>query len=297
MHPAITFDALRVLDAIERRGSFQAAAEALFRVPSALTYTVQKLESELGVSLFDRSRQRAQLTAAGLLLHERGRLLLQDAADLEEAVKQLESGWELTLRIARDTVLPLERLLQNVQAFQQLGKAVTVQITEEVLGGAWDALVAGRCDLTLGASGEVPKGLFEYRLLGEVAFVFAVAPGHPLVQHDGPIDAAAIADYPTVIAADTSITSPGRMSGLHPSRQSVRVTNMAAKIEAQRLGVGVGFVPRHLVADLLARGELVALPCTVPRPPMPLYMAWRKHQAGHALRWFVDACARTPWLD
>jgi DNA-binding transcriptional LysR family regulator len=87
------------------------------------------------------------------------------------------------------------------------------------------------------------------------------------------------------------------MSGLHPSRQSVRVTNMAAKIEAQRLGVGVGFVPRHPVADLLARGELVALSCTVPRPPLPLYMAWRKHQAGHALRWFVEACARTPWLE
>lgn len=51
----LTLDALQVLDAIERRGSFAAAAEALFRVPSAITYTVQKLEQDLTVPLFDRS--------------------------------------------------------------------------------------------------------------------------------------------------------------------------------------------------------------------------------------------------
>ena len=122
MHHPLSLEALRVLDAIDRRGSFQAAAEALHKVPSALSYTVQKLESELKVSLFDRSRQRAQLTAAGKLLLERGRTLLQEAADIEEAVRQLESGWETSLRIARDTVLPIARLLRQVQLFNELGQ-------------------------------------------------------------------------------------------------------------------------------------------------------------------------------
>ncbi|MES3008583.1 MAG: LysR family transcriptional regulator [Pseudomonadota bacterium] len=296
MSHAITLEALRVLDAIDRRGSFLAAADALFKVPSALTYTVQKLESDLGVSLFDRSRQRAQLTVAGRLVLERGRVLLQQAADLEEAVRQLESGWETTLRIARDTVLPMSLLLQQVGLFNQLGRQVVVQISEEVLGGGWDALVAGRCDLTLGASGDIPKGIFEYRVLGDIEFVFAVAADHPLTQVVGPVDAAAIAEFPTVIAADTSITTPARSSGLLASRQSLRVANMEAKIEAQRMGVGVGFLPRHMAAPLLASGALVALECSVPRPPMPIYMAWRKHQSGRALTWFIEACARVDWL-
>ena len=51
---AITLDALRVLDTIDRKGSFGAAADALFRVPSALSYTVNKLESDLGINIFDR---------------------------------------------------------------------------------------------------------------------------------------------------------------------------------------------------------------------------------------------------
>ena len=55
---AVTLEALRVLEAIHQLGSFAAAAEALFKVPSALTYTVKKLEEDLGVALFDRSRQK-----------------------------------------------------------------------------------------------------------------------------------------------------------------------------------------------------------------------------------------------
>ena len=155
MHNAITLDALRVLDAIDRKGSFGAAAEALFKVPSALSYTVQKLESDLNINLFDRSKQRAQLTAAGRLLLEQGRQLLQAASALEEAVQQLESGWETQLRIAKDTVLPLAPLLQQIRAFNLLDKRVAITIAEEVLGGTWDALIAERCDLALGASGEL----------------------------------------------------------------------------------------------------------------------------------------------
>lgn len=77
---ALNLESLRVMDAIERRGSFAAAAEELGRVPSALSYTIQKLEEEMGVILFDRSEHRTKFTNVGRLLLERGRTLL-DAAD------------------------------------------------------------------------------------------------------------------------------------------------------------------------------------------------------------------------
>jgi len=296
MHTAITLDALRVLDAIDRKGSFGAAAEALFRVPSALTYTVQKLESDLGISLFDRSRQRAQLTAAGRLLLEQGRQLLLAATALEESVQQVGSGWETQLRIAKDTILPLAPLLQQINAFNQLDKRVEISIAEEVLGGTWDSLVAERCDLALGAAGELPKGVFEFRLMGEVEFVFAVAPHHPLCLHKGPVDAAAISAFPTIVAADSSQTAPARSTGLLESRQTIRVANAPAKIQAQMMGVGVGFLPAHMIRRELAEGSLVVLDCSVPRPRAPLYMAWRKENKGKALAWFIEACAAAEWL-
>jgi len=294
-HP-ITLDALRVLDAIDRKGSFGAADDALFKVPSALSYTIQKLESDLGISIFDRSRQRAQLTTAGKLLLEQGRQLLQAANAIEETMQQLESGWETQLRIAKDTILPLAPLLTQINAFNQLDKRVAITIGEEVLGGTWDALVAERCDLALGASGDLPKGILEYCLMGEIEFVFAVAREHPLHLHKGPVDAAAIQAFPTIVAADSSLTSPGRSSGLLESRQTIRVANATAKIQAQMMGVGVGFLARHLIKNELANGDLIALECLVPRPNIPVYMAWRKENKGKALAWFIDACIKASWF-
>ncbi len=81
-HPILTLDALRAMDAIDRKGSFAAAAEHLYKVPSALSYTIAKLESDLDVQLFDRSKQKAQLTPAGQLLLQQGRELLQVSSRL-----------------------------------------------------------------------------------------------------------------------------------------------------------------------------------------------------------------------
>ncbi len=50
----LSLDALEVLKALERRGSYAAAATELFRVPSAITYAMRKLEDDLGVTIFDR---------------------------------------------------------------------------------------------------------------------------------------------------------------------------------------------------------------------------------------------------
>jgi DNA-binding transcriptional LysR family regulator len=296
MRHAISLEALRILDIIDIKGSFGAAAEQLFKVPSALSYTIAKLESDLGVNIFDRSGQRAVLTPAGRLLLAEGRHLLASADRLEALIKQLESGWEPVLRIAKDTILPMQPVFNAVGQFNQLHKQVALNLSEEVLGGSWDALVADRCDLTLGAGGEIPKGQFDFRSIGEVEFVFAIAPNHALVQRREPVDQAAIRDMPTVVVVDSSRSLPSRSVGLLDSRQTIRVASMQAKLEAQIMGLGVGFLPRHMAERALLAGELVALPCTIPRPNMPAYIAWRKDNKGRALHWFIDAFASVSWF-
>ena len=89
----LTLDALVVLDAIDRRGSFAAAAEELHRVPSAITYSVRQLEAGLGIEVFDRRGHRAVLTPAGRELLSEGRHLLRAAADLECRLRQVAKGW------------------------------------------------------------------------------------------------------------------------------------------------------------------------------------------------------------
>src|SRR3977135_1980257 len=94
----LSLEALQVLDAIDRKGSFAAAAEDLHRVPSAITYSIRQLEDSLGVTLFDRAGHRAVLTDAGRELLTEGRRLLRAGADLEGRVPPGADGGEVGRR-------------------------------------------------------------------------------------------------------------------------------------------------------------------------------------------------------
>lgn len=295
MHNALSLDALRALDAIDRKGSFAAAAEALYKVPSALSYTIAKLEADLDVALFDRSKQKAQLTPAGQLLLDQGRALLHAANQLQNAVKQLDTGWETQLVIAKDSIVPNTPVLNVITQFLQLGKITQLRMTEEVMAGGWEALQTGRADIAVGLSGDFAKGQFTVLPMGEVEFVFAVAPHHQLAALDRVVTQEDVQLHTAVIVADSAIDAPKRSSGLFDTRQRVIVDNMQAKIAAQKQGLGIGFLPRHLISNELARGELIAKASSIPRDKLPLYLAWHKQSQGQALSWFSQQLTAVNW--
>ena len=184
----ISLDALLVLDSISRNGSFAAAGEELHRVPSAITYTIQKLEQDLEVKLFDRSGHRAKLTEAGEELLREGRHLLRSATDLECRVKRAATGWETELRIALDDIIPTERLFPLLKDFYREGSGTRVKLAAEILGGCWDALLSGRADMVIAAPGDAPpEGSLAVEPMGQFEFVFVVAPDHPLANAPEPL--------------------------------------------------------------------------------------------------------------
>lgn len=297
MRHAVTLDALRVLEAIHNKGSFASAAETLFKVPSALTYTVSKLENDLGVALFDRKGQRAILTPAGKLVLDEGIEILRAASDLEERVQQLESGWESKLVIAKDTIVSEAPLIEMISQFCSLDKHVEITVIEEALGGGWDALQSNRADIALGVTGELPKGQYDVALLGELEFVFAVSADHPLADFIGLIEGQHIRQYPYIVVADSSRTLPGRTSGLFDNKQLIRVSSMYSKARAQAAGIGVGFLPIHIAKPFLDDGSLVAKATSLPRPPISVYFAKEKSTSGKAAQWFWQRLNQHDWLN
>ncbi len=285
----LTLDALAVLEAIDRKGSFAAAAEELHRVPSAITYTVQKLEEDLDVLLFDRRGHRARLTDAGKELLREGRHLLQATAELESRVKRVATGYEVELRIAVDDVIPMARLHPLFRQFYEEDCGTRLRLLMEVYGGAWDALASGRADLVIGAPSEGPAGGgYSTRPLGTVQWLFAVAPTHPLANAPEPIPPEEILKYRSVAAADSSRNLPPRTSGLLSGQDVLTVPDMRHKIAFQCAGLGVGYVPAHRVRAELASGHLVVKQVLESKPGMPLLIAWRTADKGKALRWFLD---------
>src|SRR5689334_2249910 len=115
----ITLEALKTLETIERCGSFALAAKELHRVPSALTYTIKTLESEFDTPLFDREGHRAVLTPFGATLLKEGKKLLIQAERLEKNLVSYQSGWEQSLSIAYDQLIPMNNLLFLIEEFYQ----------------------------------------------------------------------------------------------------------------------------------------------------------------------------------
>ena len=83
---------LQYVLAVEEHRHFQKAAEACFVTPAALSIMIKKLEEELAVVIFDRSRQPVLPTEAGLLVINNARSVLSGIRKLEEEVKWHLSG-------------------------------------------------------------------------------------------------------------------------------------------------------------------------------------------------------------
>jgi len=289
---AITLEALQLVDAIARRGSFAGAADELRRVPSAVTYAVRRLEDDLDVLLFDRRGYRARLTPAGEELLREGRHLLAAAEDLARRVRRVASGWEQELTLALDNIVPFARLVPLLEEFASAAPT-QLRIIDEVLGGTWDALLAGRADLAIGAMQEGPEPSrlgsgYRSEPIGTVRFVFAVAPTHPLGAIGSPLPASELRKHRQIVVGDTSQRLAPRAAGLLGLADVLTVPSLAAKIAAQTAGLGCGFLPAHLVRDELARGELIVKTTDQERSDSTMHMAWRNDARGKAVAWWLE---------
>jgi DNA-binding transcriptional LysR family regulator len=300
---ALTPEALLMVDAIARTGSFAAAARELGKVPSALTYSVRQLEEALDVLLFDRSSRQAQLTAAGSELLGEGRRLLQEIDAVANRVRRVASGWETQLSVSVDDVLSMPTVFELVEAFCQScgtrpdgereAPATRLRLRTEVLTGTWESLVTRQVDLAIGVAGHFTNpGGIELRPLGEVKFVFCVAPHHPLAALSEPLTDGQLVHHRAVAVADSAKRLAQMTVNLLPGQDVLTVPHMRAKLEALLRGLGCGSVPEPLARPHVEAGRLVTCPLARGAYAASLHYAWRAEHGplglGRALSWWLN---------
>ena len=92
----LSLEAIETVDAIDRHGSFAAAAARLNKVPSTISYAVGKLEEQLGMQLFDRKGPRVTLTAAGSEMLRSlvgSEMCIRDRSSTYEKISMSRCGW------------------------------------------------------------------------------------------------------------------------------------------------------------------------------------------------------------
>ncbi len=283
----LSLDALQLVDAIDRTGSFAAAARELYRVPSTVSYAVAKLEEDLGTRVFDRSGPRVELTSAGRTLLEDGRQLLLGAQRLEHKVRRVAKGWEAEFSIALDVLFAPSLLAAEVAEFYSVADSTQLRFVHEALSGAWEALLDRRADLVIGASGEGPAGGgYVTEPIGQLDFLFAVAPSHPLASIRRPLNKSDLLAHRMVSVADSARRLPARTVGLLMGQDTLTVPSLSEKFRYQVAGLGGGFLPEPWVRSAIAAGHLVEKEVEEARAPENLFLAWRTEERGAALEWW-----------
>ncbi|MEJ8856640.1 LysR family transcriptional regulator [Variovorax robiniae] len=291
----LTPDALAMLQTVASTGSFAGAARALNLVPSALSYRVRQIEDALDVLLFDRSARQARLTEAGAeLLRETARLLA-DIDAVANRVKRVATGWEPQLTIALDSVIARDPVLDLVGAFYALEPPTRLKLRNETLLGTIEALSVGEADLAIGTVLDASSLAFtatgiRTRPLGELRFVFAVAPHHPLARVTGPLSDAVMRQHRAVAVADSSRSGQSMTVNLAGGQDRLTVPTMHTKLSAQLHGLGGGFLPEPMARPFIEAGHLVECQTERVMPVGQMHVAWRAPSAGkpgRALEWWL----------
>ena len=280
--PRTTLEQWAVLAAVIDRGGFAAAAAALHRSQSAVSYAVNRLQAAVQVPLLQIQGRRAVLTEHGHTLLRRARPLLQELATLEELAGSLQRGWESQLQLVVDVSYPRERLLRIVAELGAACPHTQLQLADAVLSGAEEAITDRSADVVI--TTRVPAGHLGDLLL-EVPFVAVAAPGHGLLRLQRPLDVADLAHFTQVVVRDSGVRAP-RDEGWLGAQRRFTVSSMEASLAMVSAGLAFAWLPEHLVAAALAAGQVRALPlATGAKRQVSLYLVLVHAQvAGPAAR-------------
>ncbi|MGY5537975.1 LysR family transcriptional regulator [Vibrio brasiliensis] len=286
MQSPITLEALHILDAIERRGSFAAAANELDRAPSSLSYQIQKLEQDLDIMIFDRSGHKANFTEAGKLILERGRTILAATEKLVNDASVLANGWELDITLAYDGIIPVNNFFQMVNDLGNVS-STRIKLQEEILAGCWEALNTGRADLLVCPKMDTLPQDVKAEVIGSMEMVWVAATDHYVHKRSGHFDDKAREKYRVIAIADTAREQPAISVNIIQRQPLLTVTNFAAKVDALKAGLGIGTLPKALATAMIERGELKAI-TDVESQPIEIILAWKRNKIGEAKSWCIQ---------
>lgn len=255
MDPRISLDQWRALLAVVDAGGYAAAAEALDKSQSAISYAIQKLETTLGVRVFTLAGRKAVLTAGGELLYRRARVLVEEARELEQAASRLGQRFEAEIRVAVDAIFPVWLMLECMAVLAQDFPDTRVELQETVLTGTDEALLQQRVDLTVAA--RLPPGYLGDPLM-RVRFVPVASPGHPLHGLRRELGYEDLRRHRQLVIRDSG--SRRMDSGWLGAEQRWTLSNFPTSIRAACQGLGFAWYPEEKIRAELARGELKILP-------------------------------------
>lgn len=275
-------------------GSFVAAGRVLGLSPSAIGKAVTRLESQLGVRLFQRSTRSLRLTEEGRAFHESCRRILDDLDDAQETLTRTRETPRGRIR-ASCPIIAYHLLLPVLGEFMALYPEIELDLdfSDRIVD-----LIEEGVDVAI-RSGQLPDSRLMARALRPFRMLLCAAPAY-LDRHGRPTCPRGLADH---VGIGFRYPNSGKLQAwplvLPAGEPEVRIrhiltcNNMEALHGAVLRGLGIGCMPDFLANASLRSGDLVPLLVDHLDAPGQFNLIWpSSRHLSPKVRVFVDFLGR-----
>jgi len=254
-YPQVSLEQWRVFQSIIDEGGYAQAAEFLNRSQSAVSYSMSRMQEQLGIKLLEISGRKAILTESGEFLLARSRRLTDEANEIENFAHGLSQGREAEIKLVVDAAFPNELLMSALAEFANQSQGTQVQLREVILSGASDALLNDAAELVIGV--EIPSNFLADPLI-EIEFTAVARYDHPLLKLNRKITATDLAQHTHVVIHDSGQHEKLDVGWLS-SQDRWTVSSIDSALSAIEHGLGYGWLPKNKLIQAFFDGKLKPL--------------------------------------
>lgn len=281
---------LRYFCAVAKELHFRRAAERLHIAQPPLSQQIQKLEDEIGVRLFLRSKRRVELTAAGRAFLDRARQILAEADGAVLAAQRADRGEVGPLTIALGPIAAVTVLARILPRHRELFPEVHLTIEENLMGDAVLALEKGTADVAL----TLPyffSELLQRETLLSVPLVAALPRSSPLSRRDSVflkelgVERFLLFPHRSGSGFFEHVMGLCQRAGFTP-KAIERIDRLPTLLTLVAAGYGVAIVPAGLPGEMASR-EIAFVKFEKPNAAVEICAAWRANDTSPLVRAFV----------
>ncbi|MDX8534368.1 LysR family transcriptional regulator [Mesorhizobium sp. VK25A] len=278
MHPRL----LKTFLAVARTHNVTHAAREVNLAQSSVSDQIQALETELGASLFTRSRQGLTMTPAGEALKPYAEDLLALADDARAAIDATRAGTAGTLSIGALETIASARLAGWLAGFRAAHAGIDIKLKVAGSGELLRRLGDGEIDVVFcfeRSNASEPDPRFARRVVAVEPLALIAPPG----DNRADVDLAALAEK-HFVATETGCVYRAMVdkafaeAGLDKPRLAAEAGSIDAIAGLVAAGAGFGLVPRLAVAAAIERGEVAELAWPGPVRSADVVMTWRRRR-------------------
>jgi DNA-binding transcriptional LysR family regulator len=278
---------LKYFIAVAEERHFGRAAARLHMAQPPLSQQIRQLEEQLGTPLLIRTTRKVELTPAGQVLLDRGRLLLEELAVLESDVQQVGAGATGVLRVGFTGTATYRLMPIIVQSASRTLPGLRITVQGEMLTPQMEtALEEGRLDVAV-LRPPIRSQTIAHKLLEQDQLVAALPADSPLAEK-GTLEIADLAlqnfiGYPSYSVVNGIFLDACRKAGFEPRlvQEAKETSTLLSLVSA---GMGIALVP--MTSRMFSFQGVVFRPLRNP-PPVDLAVAWNRNNESPLMQSFL----------